>query len=176
MAQRTRIIGVPMDLGQSRRGVDMGPSALRVAGLQSRIKQLNYIVEDVGNIPVRQAEELERFEHGLPFLATTASVSPFVGLFGTVWGIMQSFHAIGQGSGASLAIVGPGIADALIATAVGLAAAIPAVVAYNHYVHRLHRMEAEMESFAEDLVQLFEAYFANEVPAPRGGHRTPLTR
>ena len=74
----------------------------------------------------RQAEELEHLEQGLPFLATTASVAPFVGLFGTVWGIMQSFHAIGQGSGASLAVVGPGIADALIATAVGLAAAIPA--------------------------------------------------
>ena len=57
MPQKTRIIGVPMDLGQSRRGVDMGPSALRVAGLQSRIKQLNYSVEDIGNIPVRQAEE-----------------------------------------------------------------------------------------------------------------------
>jgi len=124
----------------------------------------------------RQTAELERFEQGLPFLASTASVAPFVGLFGTVWGIMQSFHAIGQGSGASLAIVGPGIADALIATAIGLAAAIPAVVAYNHYVHRLRRMEAEMESFAEDLVQLFEAYSANEVPAPRGGNRTPLTR
>ncbi len=57
MPQKTRIIGVPMDLGQSRRGVDMGPSALRVAGLQSRIKQLNYTVEDMGNVPVRQAEE-----------------------------------------------------------------------------------------------------------------------
>jgi len=124
----------------------------------------------------RQAEELERFEHGLPVLASTASVAPVVWLFGTVWGIMQSFHAIGQGSGASLAIVGPGIADALIATAVGLGAAIPAVVAYNHCVHRLRRLEAEMESFVEDLVQLFEAYFANEVPAPRGGSRTPLTR
>src|SRR5207247_9050399 len=124
----------------------------------------------------RQAEELDHLEQGLPFLATTASVAPFVGLFGTVWGIMQSFHAIGQGGSASLVVVGPGIADALIATAVGLAAAIPAVVAYNHYVHRLRRMEAEMDGFTEDLVQLFEAYAANEVPAPRGSSRTPLTR
>jgi biopolymer transport protein TolQ len=126
----------------------------------------------------RQAEELDRLEQGLPFLATTASVAPFVGLFGTVWGIMQSFHAIGQGSGASLAVVGPGIADALVATAVGLAAAIPAVVAYNHYLNRLRHIDGEMESFVEELVQLFEMYVSHEVPAPRasGGSRTPLTR
>lgn len=126
----------------------------------------------------RQAEELDRLEQGLPFLATTASMAPFVGLFGTVWGIMQSFHAIGQGSGASLAIVGPGIADALIATAVGLAAAIPAGIFYNHYLNRLRRLDGEMESFTEDLVQLFEVYVANEVPTPRGSgsNRMPLTR
>lgn len=126
----------------------------------------------------RQAEEMESLEQGMPFLATTASVSPFVGLFGTVWGIMQSFHAIGQGSGASLAVVGPGIADALIATAVGLAAAIPAVVAYNHYLNRLRRIDGEMEGFIEELVQLFETYATNEVPASRGSgnNRMPLTR
>jgi biopolymer transport protein TolQ len=105
-------------------------------------------------------------------------MAPFVGLFGTVWGIMQSFHAIGQGSGASLVVVGPGIADALIATAIGLAAAIPAGVAYNHYLNRLRRLDGEMESFIEDLVQLFEVYVSNEVPAPRGSgsNRMPLTR
>ena len=123
----------------------------------------------------RQVEELERLEHGLPFLATTASAAPFVGLFGTVWGIMQSFHAIGQGSGASLAVVGPGIADALIATAVGLAAAIPAVVAYNHYLTRLRRLDEEMDGFVEDVIQLFEVYAESELPAPRGGSgQTPL--
>ena len=85
---------------------------------------------------------------------------------------------LGQGSGASLAVVGPGIADALIATAVGLAAAIPAGVAYNHYLNRLRRMDGEMESFTEDLVQLFEVYVSNEVPTPRGSgsNRMPLTR
>ncbi len=123
----------------------------------------------------RQVEELERLEHGLPFLATTASAAPFVGLFGTVWGIMQSFHAIGQGSGASLAVVGPGIADALIATAVGLAAAIPAVVAYNHYLTRLRRLDEEMDGFVEDVIQLFEVYAESDLPAPRGGSgQTPL--
>ena len=126
----------------------------------------------------RQAEELDHLEQGLPFLATTGSVAPFVGLFGTVWGIMQSFHAIGQGSGATLAVVGPGIADALIATAVGLAAATPAVVAYNHFLNRLRRVDEEMESFIEELVQLFETYAPNAVPASRGSgsNRMPLTR
>src|SRR5262245_55444374 len=122
----------------------------------------------------RQAEELERFEHGLPFLATTASVTPFVGLFGTVWGIMQSFHAIGQRGGASLAVVGPGISEALIATAAGLAAAIPAVVAYNHYLHRLRRLEDELDNFAEELVLLFESRLPHD--ASRVGSRTPPPR
>jgi biopolymer transport protein TolQ len=91
---------------------------------------------------------------------------------------MQSFHAIGQGSGASLAVVGPGIADALIATAVGLAAAIPAVVAYNHFLSRLRHMDGEMEGFLEELVQLFETYAPNVAPASRGNasNRMPLTR
>lgn len=126
----------------------------------------------------RQVEEFDRLERGLPFLATTASASPFVGLFGTVWGIMQSFHAIGQGSGASLAVVGPGIADALIATAVGLAAAIPAVMAYNHYLTRLRRIDEEMEGFIEDVVQLFEVYAESEGPTTDsgGGGQAPRVR
>ncbi len=123
-----------------------------------------------------QAEELDRLEQGLSFLGTTASVAPFVGLFGTVWGIMQSFHAIGQGSGATLSVVGPGIADALIATAIGLAAAIPSVIAYNHYVHRIRRFEGEMNSFTEEVVQLFESFAAHDVPAPHVGARTPVSR
>ncbi|MGE3538452.1 MAG: MotA/TolQ/ExbB proton channel family protein [Candidatus Tectimicrobiota bacterium] len=123
-----------------------------------------------------QAEEIDRLEQGLAFLGTTASVAPFVGLFGTVWGIMQSFHAIGQGGGATLSVVGPGIADALIATAIGLAAAIPSVIAYNHYLHRIRRLDGEMSSFTEELVQLFESYAAHDAPAPRPGSRTPLSR
>ena len=121
-----------------------------------------------------RTEEISRLEQGLPFLATTASVTPFVGLFGTVWGIMQSFHAIGQRGGASLAVVGPGISEALIATAAGLAAAIPAVVAYNHYLNRIRRLEGEMDNFAEELVLLFESRLPNE--APRVGSRTPPPR
>lgn len=82
-------------------------------------------------------------EHGLPILATTGSVAPFVGLFGTVWGIMNSFSGIAQRQDTSLATVAPGIAEALFATAIGLAAAIPAVMAYNRFAIRLGRIRAE---------------------------------
>jgi biopolymer transport protein TolQ len=123
---------------------------------------------------ITQAEEMTRLEQGLPFLATTASVTPFVGLFGTVWGIMQSFHAIGQRGGASLAVVGPGISEALIATAAGLAAAIPAVVAYNHYLNRIRRIEEELEHFTEELMLLFETRLPHD--APRVSHRSSPQR
>jgi biopolymer transport protein TolQ len=123
---------------------------------------------------VAQADEVARLEQGLSFLATTASVAPFVGLFGTVWGIMQSFHAIGQRGGASLAVVGPGISEALVATAVGLAAAIPAVVAYNHYLNRIRRIEGELENFAEELLVLFDNRIPSEMP--RVSPRPPQQR
>jgi biopolymer transport protein TolQ len=113
------------------------------------VERLRYVIRQ------EQAEEIDRFEHGLPFLATTASVAPFIGLFGTVWGIMQSFHAIGQGGSASLAVVGPGISEALVMTAVGLAAAIPAVVGYNHYLNRLRRLESDLDAFADHLLLRF---------------------
>ncbi|MDI6801600.1 MAG: protein TolQ [Thermodesulfovibrionales bacterium] len=96
-----------------------------------------------------EAAKLERY---LNFLATTGSTTPFIGLFGTVWGIMNSFRGIGGAGSASLAVVAPGIAEALIATAIGLAAAIPAVIAYNYYLSRANRMIIETEDFAEELV------------------------
>ncbi|MCI0469372.1 MAG: protein TolQ [Nitrospirae bacterium] len=96
-----------------------------------------------------ESAHLERY---LNFLATTGSTTPFIGLFGTVWGIMNSFKGIGSAGSASLAVVAPGIAEALIATAIGLAAAIPAVVAYNYYLSRANRMIIETEDFAEELV------------------------
>jgi biopolymer transport protein TolQ len=125
-------------------------------------------------LQLKHAEEVGNLERGLPFLATTASLTPFVGLFGTVWGIMQSFHAIGQGGGASLAVVGPGISEALIATAVGLAAAIPAVVFYNYCLDRIRQMEGAMDRFSEDLIQLYEAHIPQD--AQRLSRRTPSQR
>ena len=100
------------------------------------------------------ALELARLERYLPFLATTASATPFIGLFGTVWGIMSSFHGIGQQGSANLAVVAPGISEALIATAMGLAAAIPAVIGYNFFVNRVKHWATEMEGFTMDLLNL----------------------
>ncbi len=96
----------------------------------------------------RVAEELRRVEPGLPFLATVGSAAPFIGLFGTVWGIMSSFTAIAQSNDTSLAVVAPGIAEALFATAIGLAAAIPAVVAYNKLTTALGRAAQRLNAAA----------------------------
>jgi biopolymer transport protein TolQ len=103
--------------------------------------------------------EITALENLLPFLATTGSVAPFVGLFGTVWGVMNSFIGIGNLGNASLAVVAPGIAEALIATAIGLAAAIPAVMAYNYFVRRIRVLESEMDAFASDYLNIVKRHF-----------------
>lgn len=97
------------------------------------------------------AEEADRLSERLNFLATVGSVAPFVGLFGTVWGIMNSFFQIGQQQSSSLAVVAPGISEALFATALGLFAAIPAVIAYNRFSHRVNAFEARLQRFADRL-------------------------
>ncbi len=100
--------------------------------------------------------EIQRLEKFLPFLATTGSTAPFIGLFGTVWGIMDSFHGIGESGSASLAVVAPGISEALIATAIGLAAAIPAVVGYNHYIAKVNNLTNEMDNFSQEFLNIVE--------------------
>jgi biopolymer transport protein TolQ len=95
------------------------------------------------------ATELDRLSDRLNILATVGAVAPFVGLFGTVWGIMRSFTAIAGANNTSLAVVAPGIAEALFATAIGLFAAIPAVIAYNRLTHGLDRLEAKLSRFAD---------------------------
>ena len=95
------------------------------------------------------ADELDRLSDRLNILATVGSVAPFVGLFGTVWGIMRAFTAIADANNTSLAVVAPGIAEALFATAIGLFAAIPAVIAYNRLTHGLDRLEARLGRFAD---------------------------
>ncbi|MEE8329551.1 MAG: MotA/TolQ/ExbB proton channel family protein [Thermodesulfovibrionia bacterium] len=102
-----------------------------------------------------EALETTRLEKYLTFLATTGSTTPFIGLFGTVWGIMNSFRGIGRTGSASLAVVAPGIAEALIATAAGLAAAIPAVIAYNYYLSKARRSIIIMEDFSHELTDGF---------------------
>ena len=105
------------------------------------------------------SEELAKLERNLNWLATTASVTPFIGLFGTVVGIMRSFHDLGQQGSASLRAVAPGISEALLATAVGLAAAIPAAVFYNHFGHILKEIGARMDDFSLELMNLTERSF-----------------
>ena len=95
------------------------------------------------------AQEADRLAERLNFLATVGAVAPFVGLFGTVWGIMNSFFQIGQQQNSSLAVVAPGISEALFATAIGLFAAIPAVIAYNRFSHRVNQLEARLQRFAD---------------------------
>ena len=102
--------------------------------------------------------ELTRLEKNLGFLATTGSIAPFIGLFGTVWGIMNSFRDIGRQGSANLATVAPGIAEALIATAFGLLAAIPAVVLYNYFLGRIKILTAEMDNFSSELLNIIERY------------------
>ncbi|NVK22730.1 MAG: protein TolQ [Kangiellaceae bacterium] len=99
---------------------------------------------------VAHSREVEKLEQHLSFLATVGSVTPYIGLLGTVWGIMTSFIALGSVKQATLAMVAPGIAEALIATAMGLFAAIPAVIAYNRFTNRLQRIETQYENFLEE--------------------------
>ena len=113
--------------------------------------QIEGVISRLGWI---RGEEVHRLERGLSFLATVASSGPFVGLFGTVVGIMQSFQQIGAMQSASLAVVAPGIGEALVATAFGLAAAIPAAVGYNYTSARLNRLAARLETFGAEFAEV----------------------
>jgi biopolymer transport protein TolQ len=135
-------------------------------------RELNKLKHQAGVAPdsmvesVRRAmratyqREMDRLEANLPFLATVGSVSPYVGLFGTVWGIMNAFRGLSNVAQTTLAQVAPGIAEALIATAIGLFAAIPAVIAYNNYTHELDRLANRFDVFMEEFSNLLqrEAY------------------
>ncbi|MCB1857578.1 MAG: protein TolQ [Gammaproteobacteria bacterium] len=105
---------------------------------------------------VALSREMDRLETHLSFLATVGSTSPYVGLFGTVWGIMNSFHALGNVKQATLSLVAPGIAEALIATAMGLFAAIPAVVAYNRYSNDVERLYGRYEDFLDEFTSILQ--------------------
>jgi biopolymer transport protein TolQ len=106
--------------------------------------------------------EIAAMESRLTVLATTGSTGPFIGLFGTVWGIMGSFHKIGATGSASLAVVAPGISEALVATAIGLAAAIPAVVLYNNFIAKIRREEIELNNFSTDFLNIVKRNFFQE--------------
>lgn len=117
-------------------------------------------IQNVQRAMVRaRTQEVTRLERGLTFLATTASTAPFIGLFGTVWGIMTAFRGLSITTSSSIQAVAPGIAEALIATAVGLAAAIPAVVMYNRFARQVRVLGAEMDSFASEFLNIAERHF-----------------
>jgi len=103
---------------------------------------------------IAMTREADRLEHHLSFLATVGSTSPYIGLFGTVWGIMTSFHALANVNQATIAMVAPGISEALIATAMGLFAAIPAVIAYNKFSNQVERLELRLDNFKEEFSSL----------------------
>ena len=100
--------------------------------------------------------EVRRLTQLVPFLATAGNTAPFIGLFGTVWGIMNTFQGIGLSGSASLAVVAPGISEALVATAAGLAVAIPSVIAYNYFTDRIRVLDSEFQSFSADLLNIIE--------------------
>src|SRR5438552_7215255 len=119
-------------------------------------------IENVQRAMIRaRTQEVTRLERGLTFLATTASTAPFIGLFGTVWGIMTAFRGLSTTTSSSIQAVAPGIAEALVATAVGLAAAIPAVVMYNRFARQVRVLSAEMDTFASEFLNIAERHFLN---------------
>ncbi len=137
-------------LKDSSAGVDGGTSSWDIRGVDNIERTFNRA----------SGTEIGKMESTLGFLATTGSVCPFIGLFGTVWGIMDTFRGIGAKGSATLAVVAPGISEALIATAAGLAAAIPAVVFYNYFQNRIKVMAMEMESFVSEMLNILERHNA----------------
>jgi len=103
-----------------------------------------------------RARELDQLESNMNFLATVGSTSPYIGLFGTVWGIMAAFQGLGHAEQATLAMVAPGISEALIATAMGLFAAIPATIAYNRFAHQVDRLDGRIETFTDEFTNILE--------------------
>jgi biopolymer transport protein TolQ len=122
-------------------------------------------VEKIDNIHralIRAASsEISALEKHVGWLATTASAAPFIGLFGTVWGIMNAFQNIGATGAANLAVVAPGISEALITTATGIAAAIPAVIAYNHFANQIKKVAVDMECFSQDFINIVQRSLLN---------------
>jgi len=154
----------------SARGQIQGIESLFVAGFKefARLRKSNInspeAVVDGTHRAMRVAlsREVDELEMHLPFMATVGSISPYIGLFGTVWGIMNSFIAIGAQEQATLAQVAPGIAEALIATAMGLFAAIPAVMAYNRFTHHVEKLENSYGNFMEEFSSILQRQTAGE--------------
>ncbi len=161
------------DLAQLYRAIESAGGATGMAGIFefgfrefARMRQQGGITADLlleGSrraMRVAQLKEIDRLEHNLATLATVGSTSPYVGLFGTVWGIMSAFSSLGNVQQATLAMVAPGISEALVATAVGLFAAIPAVVAYNRFIDQVTRLEMRFDAFTEEFSTILQRHAA----------------
>jgi len=133
-------------------------SQLRGGSPHGTVTSLNAVTV---SMQLTAADEVRKAEKYMPWLATTGSVTPFIGLFGTVWGVMDAFTGLGTAGAASLRAVAPGIAEALITTAAGLFTAIPAVIAYNHFLHDIKDLGARMDSFTMEVVTLVEKLYSD---------------
>jgi biopolymer transport protein TolQ len=167
------------DLGSLYKGIEArgdatGMESIFEMGFRefARLRQQGVVVADELVESARRAmkaaqlKEIERLEHHLATLATVGSTSPYVGLFGTVWGIMHAFVSLGSVQQATLALVAPGIAEALIATAIGLLAAIPAVVAYNRFADQVGRLELRYDAFMEEFSTILQRHASRAASPP----------
>jgi biopolymer transport protein TolQ len=125
-------------------------------GTTQKIKSMQAVTV---NMQLAAAEEVRRAEKGMSWLATTAGVTPFIGLFGTVWGIIDAFSGLGTAGAASLRVVAPGIAEALVTTAAGLAAAIPALIAYNYFLQKIRDLAQRLDTFVLEFAAQIEKTF-----------------
>ena len=132
---------------------------------QPDVKPDKLVEESARAMRVAHMREVDRLEQGLASLATIGSTSPYVGLFGTVWGIMHAFLGLANAQTATLAVVAPPIAEALIATAMGLFAAIPAVIAYNRYADKVVRLEYRYDGFAEEFTSILQRHARSKARA-----------
>jgi biopolymer transport protein TolQ len=146
LTAQLRQTAVPDAIGSNPQGTVVRPTLKSLAAVDRALLRAS-------------AVEVNKLEHRIPFLATTASMAPFIGLFGTVWGIITAFEGIGQTGSTNLGVVAPGIADALVATAAGLFAAIPAVYFYNGLSNRVKLFASEMDDFAMEFLNIAERNF-----------------
>jgi len=133
---------------------------------QARLDSMDLVEGSQRAMRVTLNREVDHLEIHLPFLATVGSTSPYIGLFGTVWGIMNSFHALGNVNHATISMVAPGISEALVATAMGLFAAIPAVIAYNRYSSDVERLINRYETFLEEFSTILQRYAHDDADRP----------
>src|SRR5277367_2510160 len=157
---------------QSRRFIRVFRKAQRMQDVASAVEEFRRQMGTTGGIhnpvaiqrsmQIASSEEITRFERSVPWLAITGAVTPFIGLFGTVWGIIDAFHGLGTAGAATLRAVAPGISEALVTTAAGLAAAIPAVIAYNLIIGSIREMASRNDDFSLEMLNLVERQ-----PAPQ---------